>query len=261
MSTLEYGSLDYEELQRICNYRYVRKTLKPAGIGSIIFGVIAIVMGFTGIADNPINAILGFIGLFLFVEGIWIIFAPKPMGMIVDGIALSILGVWNIMVTIANAANGESHGFFAILGLMQIAMAVQSFKMYKRCSVMPMVIPTEETLKKLDELAKSIAKSEVKDQPDMIEFQIIGFRNRQIWKGKLESDSAIFAEGSGQDVIFAKKNEVELVNNGKVMVGKSLNMQFKTKDRILKGTIKPESFDRFTAWKTKPIPGTIPIVN
>jgi uncharacterized membrane protein len=58
-----------EELQKISDYRTIRKTLRPAGIGSIVFGVLAVVMGIASIEDNSLNAILALIGLFLLVEG------------------------------------------------------------------------------------------------------------------------------------------------------------------------------------------------
>jgi len=137
--------------------------------------------------ENPINAVLGLIGLFLLVEGIWIVSAPTSTGMIVDGIALLILGAWNIFITIANSAAGSGGGphFFAILGVWQIIWGFQSFGRYKRFSVMPMKKPSEEILRQIDGLVKTITKAKVKEQPDLVEFQTKTFTARQAWKGKL----------------------------------------------------------------------------
>ena len=97
---------DIEELQKVANYRLVRKSFKGAAIGSIIFGLIAIGMGFGFAGENPINIVLGVIGILLVVEGAWLIRTSNPKGLIVDGIAICILGTWNIVVTFASAAAG-----------------------------------------------------------------------------------------------------------------------------------------------------------
>jgi hypothetical protein len=241
---------NFAELQRVSNYRLVRKTLKPAGIGSIVFGLIAIAMGFGGMEENPANAILGLIGLFLLVEGIWIVSAPTPIGMIVDGIALLILGSWNIFTTITNSAAGGGNvlHFFAILGVWQIIWGFQSFGRYRRFSAMPMVKPSDETLRQIDDLVNAITKAKAKEQPDLVEFQTTTF-TAQTWKGRLSNDSAVFVEGSGQDIVFARRGDVEFVKQGKALIGKTLKATFKLRDRQLTGTIAPEFIDRFEAWK------------
>ena len=102
----EVTSQEIEELQKISNYRSVNKGLRWPAIGSIIFGLIAIVSGVVSIEENPINLVLALIGIFLLIEGIWLIVAPNPKGMIADGIALLILGIWNITTTMMNWATG-----------------------------------------------------------------------------------------------------------------------------------------------------------
>jgi len=241
------------ELQSVSNYRLVRKTLKTAGVGSIVFGLIGMGIGFVGMEENPVNAVLGLIGIFLLVEGIWVVSAPTPTGMIVDGIALLMLGVWNIFTTIANSASNGSDGphFFAILGVWQIIWGFQSFGRYKRFSAMPMAKPSDATLKRIDELVKAITKAKATEQSDIVEFQTKTFTAQQVWKGRLSDDAAVFVEGSGQDIVFASRPEVEFVKQGKVLIGKTLKAKFKLRDREFAGTIAPESMDRFEAWKTR----------
>ncbi len=106
------------------------KRLKSGGIGSIIFGIIAIAFGLASAGQNPINAGLAVIGLFLLAEGIWLLASPQPIGLIVDGIALCVLGIWNMMITIYNTSHAGGGGGFAILGIMQIVWGIQSFRHY-----------------------------------------------------------------------------------------------------------------------------------
>jgi hypothetical protein len=247
----EIAAAQFDELQRVSNYRLVRKTLRPAGIGSIVFGLIAIATGFGGTEANPINAVLGLIGLFLLLEGIWIVSAPKPGGMIVDGIALLILGLWNIIVTISNSASGGGGGshFFAILGVWQIIWGCQSFGRYSRFSKLPMSKPSEATLKMINEIVKAITKAKSKDTPDLLEFLTKAFISQQLWKGRLSQDSAVFVQGSGQDVVFSKKNQVQFDKQSKALIGKKIKAAFRLGERSMNGTISPEYFERYEAWK------------
>ncbi len=110
----------------------ILKGLKTGGIGSIVFGVIAIALGLATAKDSPVNAGLAVIGIFLLIEGIWLLVSPQPAGLIVDGIALIILGIWNFCVTVANSSRGGSGGSFAVLGVFQVVWGIQSFRRYGR---------------------------------------------------------------------------------------------------------------------------------
>ncbi|MDX9980284.1 MAG: hypothetical protein RBU25_09700 [Lentisphaeria bacterium] len=235
----------FAELQKVSNYRLVRKTLRGAGIGSIIFGLIAMFIGFGGMAENPINALLGVIGLFLLVEGIWLVVAPTPAGMIVDGIALIILGVWNIFITLANAAGGEGGGGFAVMGVFQIIWGCQGFGRYARFSSMPVEKPSPETVKMIDDIVKEILKMKGKTDQDLVEFQMEG----KAWKGRLSEDMAVFVEVLTQDVAFARKDAVRILPQGKALIGKTIKATIKFRDKAQNGTISPENFARYEAWK------------
>jgi uncharacterized protein YjeT (DUF2065 family) len=239
-----------EELQKISDYRTIRKTLRPAGIGSIVFGVLAVVMGIASIEDNSLNAILALIGLFLLVEGIWLVVSPTPKGMIVDGIALIILGLWNILITIANASAGSGEpSSFALIGVLQIIWGFQSFKRFKRFSGVSMEKPSEESLQRVDELVKSIRSSKPKNESDIIQFQTSGFQS-SIWKGKLFTNASVFVTIKGQETIITRKEDVNILAEEKVLIGKSLKALYKFGSRDFKGTIPPEFYERYVAWKT-----------
>ena len=110
-----------DELQRVANYRQMHKRLRTSGIGSVFFGVIAIAIGVKMLRFSDLNLILVGIGVFLLIEGLWLIVRPAPIGVILDGIALILVGTWNIAVQILNAAAGHpGQGFWPILGIFQI---------------------------------------------------------------------------------------------------------------------------------------------
>lgn len=249
-SLLEVKSLDFEVLQNASNYKLLRKKLKSAGIGDIIWGIIAIALGIVFMEDYSINAILVLIGLFLLVVGIWLISAPRPTAMIMDSISLLIVGVWNILITLYNInlnSSNSSFYFFGVLGVLQIIGGFQSFGLYKSGSLINK--PSDETLRQIDDLAKTITKANAEEQHDIIKFETFdGF-----WKVRLSQDSAIFIKESdgdiGSDTVFTPKDNVDFVTQGKVLFGKTLRASFRIGDRNLNGEIEPEHFERFKAWK------------
>jgi hypothetical protein len=244
-----------EELQKVSDYRSVRKTLRPAGIGSIIFGILALVMGVILLEDNPLNIVLALIGLFLLIEGIWLTASPTPTGMILDGIALMVLGAWNVLVTIANAAAGSgSTSTVAVLGIFQIWWGIQSFKRYGRFKNVSTDKLPEESVRYVDDLVKGIAKSKAAKEPDIIQFQISSGQP-PVWKGRLLADAALCVSANGQEAVIARKNDVSITAEGKVLLGKNLKASFQFGDRIFKGSIAPEFFDRYQAWKTGVVAG------
>ncbi len=241
----------FEELQIVANYRIVRKTLRSSGIGGIFFGAIAILMGFGGMGINPINVILGMIGMFLLVESIWIIIAPTPKGLFVDGIAFILVGSWNIFVMVINVANGtDILGFLAILAMFQIAWGGQKISRYKHFSKIPFIKPTAENLLQLDNIVKIINKAKAKKEPDLVEFHVKSFSSTQIWKGKLSQGYAIFVEKSGHDIMFVAKEDVGFVKQGKVLIGSTLKGTFHLSERKFDSRIAPIFIERIEAWKS-----------
>lgn len=247
----QISSAGYGELQKVSNFITVRRILNRAGIGSIIFGVIAIIMGIGLYDGNPLNEILGLIGLFLVVEGIWIITVPKSIGLVVDGFALFVVGTWNILITIANASGGIGSHFFAYLGIWQIAWGIQSIIRYKRFSTIPIDKPSDESVKHLNNLVNTIRSAKPEEEPDIVEFEAKNFPNERMWKGKLAQGWAVFIARGGSDVVFTAKKDVEFVKTGKALLGKTLKASFKLGTWKMQGSISPELFDRFQAWKTE----------
>lgn len=122
-----------ETWQRVGEYAEVRRRLKWAAIGSIVFGIIAIVMGVATAGENPLNIGLAVIGGLLFAEGIWLLLTLRLVGLIVDGIMLCILGVWIIFISIYNMTQGSGgiSPIFIPLGIFQIYWGVQNIFRYR----------------------------------------------------------------------------------------------------------------------------------
>jgi hypothetical protein len=238
------------ELQAAANFHRVRRLLLAPGIGSMIFGVVAIVMGANSIQANPINAGLLLIGVFLLAEGIWIVSAPTLTGIIVDGLALVTLGLWNIFVSLANIqAGSRGTPSFVAFGLLQIVWGIQSFRRYSQLSNLPMKKPDEATAKWLDQTIKGLTASKA-PAPDLIDFQAkTSKRNKgTTWKARLLPDLALFA-GPEEEVIVADRSETSITPLGTPgPVG--VEAQFQLGGRSFSGIIAQDSLEKFMRWKS-----------
>jgi hypothetical protein len=188
-----WKSHELSELKKAGDSRMIQKLLRPAAIGSIVFGVIAVVLGIQGAKDLPINVVLALIGIFLFIEGIWCAAAPKPVGLVVDGIALIILGIWNILVTFSNiSAGAQSMSGFIVLGIWQIVWGIQSINRYKHYAHLSGVTISQESVQNLDNMAANIKEASVSGDESMIEFQIKTLFKKTSLKGKLIEGMILF---------------------------------------------------------------------
>ena len=235
------------ELQRAADFRTVRKTLRPAAFGSIVFGVIAVGLGIASLEDSPVNAVLVLLGLGLLGEGIWILVQPTPVGMIVDGIALCLLGLWNLFVTFMNASSGgKGPSGFAVLGVFQIILGIQSFRRYSRFAGAAGGTASAESIKRVDELVAGIEASSEKAAPDIIEFNAKGVA----WKGRLTGDLGVLVAQGEQDVVLARKAEVTITPQEAPGSGKTFKAAFQFGPHNLTGSLSLESYQRYERWKS-----------
>ena len=249
---------DIEELQKVADYRSVRKGFKGAAIGSIIFGLLAMGAGFGSAEEGSLNVILGFIGIFLLAEGIWLIRTPNPKGLIVDGITFCIVGIWNIVVTFASAAiTGAANNLFALVGVFQIIWGIQSYRRYSRFAGTPTQKPSEQSLKQVEDIVNPVTKAKFSESEDIIEFQMTrGGFSWKSWRGKLSGDVGIFVAKAGDDTLFARRDEVDFISKGKVPIslpGKTLKVSIQIGKRTFNGIISPESMARYESWKEIPV--------
>lgn len=240
-----------QQMQRFANDRSIRRILRPHGGGSIFFGIVAVLAGLASLEASALNGILALIGLMLLVEGAWILAAPSVEGLKIDGIAIIIVGVWNIVITAADlfTKGPDSWSFFLLLGIWQISLGFKSFRLYRRFSALPVEKPSPGDAQALEETVQAIVRAKPSLEPHIVEFQARADSPLQRWKAGLYEGLAIFVELSGQDLVFALKADAEITPEPG---GRNRNVQqaaFRLNDRRLAGTLKPEYYERYLAWK------------
>jgi len=200
---------DAEKIQRAANWRALRGLLRTGGIGSIVFGGIAIYLGLDALSeDGPdLNGILVAIGGFLVLEGIAVIALPRAPGLIAEGLALLLIGLWNLVVAVTNNAS-----WMGVLGFYQILWAVQSFRRYPRFRrVGPDVQP--ETLAWFDATVAALKKADLANDPTVVAFtgkQSIwrGEFNEPMYRARLFPDGMFLYKLSGDDTVVARHSNV-----------------------------------------------------
>jgi hypothetical protein len=239
-----------DELQEIAENRRARKILRASGIGAILFGVLALAIGIPLLAVDLLNVVLVGIGVLLLIEGIWNVSLPTAEGIIVDGIALILVGVWNIFIAFLSVlVNNPEPIRWGILGAVQIGYGIYRFTTYPRFYAALRHHPEPEDLKLMDKLVKQIQKTKTKATDDHIAFQTKGFLQQQVWKGQLARAAALFVDQTGHEVMVLHEDQFEMTVRGKVLIGKTLKVSVRFKDRVTDGLISPEEYAKYESWK------------
>ena len=246
------GSDAIGRLRAAAGYRTVIRSLRPAGIGSIVFGLVAIGLGISSMSGNPVNALLACLGFVLFGEGIWLVAAPTPAGMVVDGFALIVLGIWNLFVTVLNASSGgSSSGGFAVMGIWQVVWGFQSFGRYLRFRKTSLSPPSPESMAQIDQVVQELRKLPAGAE-GIIEFEAKGGPHKR-WKARLLPDLAVFVCGKEAEIVITARAETK-ITIAEAVRARSLNLPvvIDLGGRRLDGSISPEALERFRRWQVAP---------
>lgn len=269
----------------VCHKCY--KKIKSGAVGSLIFGAIAMFMGFGDFSEADIivkffSLLLMLLGLFLLVEGLIALIKPSPEAYILEGIAFILVGLWNVFVGVLSLIVGQPQAFFIILGVWQVVLGIGTFKEAKEFQKAINQLPDKSLLKTIDELVKQLLASKPKQSEEFIEFTAGTFTKSLQWKGKIAGDTLVLYSIPDENLRFLKQDEIELENKGKVMLGNDIKIDAKimespelqdkkNQDGLLpdisagaqkssggvmvkySGTIPPESYERIVKWKETPV--------
>src|SRR5688572_14112629 len=85
-----------ERMQRMADYRTTCRFLNQSGKQGIIFGCVFLMIGYVSFAgDLPSYLYLG-LGFLELLIGVLNRYKPSAVGIILDGLMLILLGIWNL---------------------------------------------------------------------------------------------------------------------------------------------------------------------
>jgi hypothetical protein len=243
-----------DELHDLAEHRRARKMIRHAGLGLIVFGCINALIAWSWGQHNAFALLVAAIAAAMLAVGFWEVLFPMAEAVLFDGIITIIVGLTNLLLTLANAvAGGVVSIHWGIFGGLIIAWGVSRFISYRRLSDALRLKPDREAMKRLDSVVARIKNAKSKDSSDIIGFRVAQqfMKPQQDWKGQLGTDAAIFIDKRGHDIMVAHKDDVEIEVTGKVLIGKTLKVSVRVAEHSMQATISPESYERYEDWKTR----------
>ena len=232
---------DWSRLQLVADRRMALKTLRTGAIGSIIIGALALIAGLL----PPAELITSGIGAALVGTGMWNLGRPRPIGVILDGATLILVGAFNVLGSV-----GESDfGLWAKLGVFQLYWGAQGVLRFKQFRTALAFEPQDTEARAIDNAIRTIEKAKVKESPAAIEFTTTDF-HAKLWRGWFTPEGVLLLKLGSHEVILADRHEFDIEPGDKVVIGKNRKASITIKGKTHKGTVSPESLERFQAWKS-----------
>jgi hypothetical protein len=230
-------------LRKALVFQGLSRQLRASGIGSLLFGAIAIVLGATTMGQVSINGVLIVLGLLLIAEGVWIMAAPSAAGIAVDGLAVTLIGLWNIGISlsaIGRSAGNSLSGRFLVFGIFQIVWGIGRVSQYRRYAELRGFRLDPESRSRLDREIEAIQGATGRRD-------VVAFKNG--------ADEGRFRLLGGSAALFLRGKFVEILSRGDVhcgpvqaSAGDSLKLTLRLKKRGLSTTLTPEAHQRLQEW-------------
>jgi hypothetical protein len=238
----EITDQDIEGLKKYAVFRSAFRVPTASKIASIVFGIIALLLGFGSISANALNIILVLIGGALLIEGVWLIIAPIYYGLLIDGILIAVIGVWNVVTTLLNSKVTGSVGTpLLAYGIFQLAWGITTIIRFINNEKSIVTFNRLES-KNYEKIADSLYALSPKEYSDMF-----AFKARKTWKGMF-NDNAVICMSDGQDIYVTQREKFCFIINGKKS-GNGRNKAIMLIDRQrFKGTVDDSSLENYEAW-------------
>jgi hypothetical protein len=232
----------------------LRKQLRAAGIGSLLFGAIAFFLGASTMGRVPINGLLALLGLLLIVEGVWVVAAPSASGIIVDGLFVTVIGVWNIVISLVEIGGNSGDSFsgrFLVFGIFQIVWGIGRIAQYKRYAYLRGFTLDSSGRARIEEEIASV-------RSDTIRPDIVAFRTRALSpvEGRLrllEGFAAFFLRGKIVEVL--SRAEIACEPAAAKEPSDLLKASLRLGKRKFSVTIAQDACERLRRWVNAPPAG------
>lgn len=238
------------DLQRRFDFLMLRSRLRAGGIGSLIFGVLAIALGATSMQAVPANAVLVVLGVVLLAEGVWVLAAPSPAGLVVDGVVLGLIGLWNLGVSVANASAASVGGHFGVLGAMQIIWGIQAISQYRRYRHLAGSRFSAEEMRQLSDQGRAIWQADAGHE-DLVDFTSKAVFSEVKWRAKLLPEAMILLR-NGKPFSSVLKRDVELKTDPEKLYGDPVKTKLRLEKLLLSVEMPRRALDRLNSWKAVP---------
>jgi len=234
-----------KRLQKIADFRTTSEHLKKSGRAAILFGFLWVYLGVESF-DGSISQYL-YIGLGCceLLMGLRNRYFPTPIGFVLEGCFLILLGLYNIGRQLNDIAlGGQPVLFSAIFAGLTIWIGFRHFKRYHQVRDAFDEPPSKEQLEWLDDIVAEIRKLKSSGSPE-----IVCFRSGLEWIGRRLGDLLIFIDQIDSENVIVDRRDAVCIDKGKVLLGSKHNAEvFLGERRFALAQFTPEMLGRFQNW-------------
>ncbi|OPZ87162.1 MAG: hypothetical protein BWY76_00607 [bacterium ADurb.Bin429] len=188
---------------------------------------------------------LALFGLCFIIGGIWLIVAPSAQGILLAAISM-----------FASAGLLLLNGRIGILLVILIFYGIALVKWYKKYGTVMEHCPSAAMLAQAGELLDKLRKASRMKSTDIIEFSTGDAMACRIWRALLQNNLIVMIVLEARiigysiaDVYFLPYTGLTIEIERQEILGKWLKATFYVNNQRVKGTILPECYERFEAWK------------
>jgi len=229
-------------LKEVAEYRAAHRTLRIGAIGSLIFGGLTLAIALAG----PRDPFLTTVGAILIATGAWGFLAPRPIGIVLDGLTLVTVGGYNFAAFMM-ALLGErvpAAELWGTIGALQFALGVHGLARLLQYGGAFRPAAGADELRDLEAIMADIRKAPLMASPEIIEISVRGLRNRT-WRVSLEPDAVVILSGGGARVCEAGAFDIDVIDD----VADPRPVRIYTGTSVRRGSMSPESLERYRQWK------------
>jgi hypothetical protein len=199
-----------DDLQRAFDFRKLRGHLRSSGIGGIVWGGLAVLVGAVASQNVAGNTMFVVLGLVLMVEGVWLLVAPSIWGLVVDGLLMMAVAMWSTAVIAACMPKDTAPpAQVAVLAVVLFIWGCRSWGQYQRYGYLSGGEPTAEELRRYDAETADMLRGDLSRAADVIAFKTDVLFNHHDWHGKLLAHSLLLVR-DGHPKLVASKADVQL---------------------------------------------------
>lgn len=240
-------SAPLDRMQMIADYRAACKFLVQSGKQGIMFGCVSLFIGISVFNNQLFDYLYLGVGTVYLLIGLHNRYYPSAFGIILDGIMLILLGVWNLSLqAVAVWVQQQPSIFSGVFGAMMIFIGLIRFRRYPRVKAAFDDPPSEDQIAWFDDVVK-----EVRDATPDAAADVFEFRAGLLWKGKRFGDMVIFVDKMDFETLIVDRRDIDFDDKGKTLFGAKRRGSLRIgKRKFGLAEIQPEMVTLLEVWRT-----------
>lgn len=185
------------------------------------------------------------VGLVLAGAGTWNLLRTSVTGLVVDGIAMILTGVFQLTLGLWSETNRPtSVGKGIVTGLIQIGWGIGRLATYR---IARSSVNDPPAIARLEAIVRDLEKRRAKGDPAVVEFRT-GALHRKRTRVGLYAEGAVALFGR-QAVRLEKRTDIWIESRGTTLRDRTTKVRIQMSDLELNGAMSTEHFERFERWK------------